>query len=146
MLQLDLVDKCCQAIHVRLTMMQSVLFAHNASSQLVTGIKGTFMESLNTRMVTLIRMVTWVSMVNQFWLNGMEAQPSAQPSAQPPAPFCGTEPAVYNHSSYQTQLKCTFDPLTHQQCSWNTSIQFVSDLYMLHPWAAPLGFIFTNLI
>ena len=145
MLQLGLVDKCFKAIHVRLTMMQSVLFAYNTSSQLVTSIKGTFMESLNTRMgtrvkmVTQIRMVTWVSVANQFWPYGMEAQPSAQP----PAPFCGTEPAVYNHSSCQTQPKGTFDPLTHRQATQLEHIHLVCIWFVN---AAPLGFTFTNLI
>ena len=78
-------DDCCKAIHVRLAMMQSVLCAYNASSQLVS-IKGTFVESPNARKVA------WVSMVNPFWLNGMETQ--GFQSAKPPTPLCSTEPVV----------------------------------------------------
>ena len=79
MLKLDLVDKCCETIHILLAMMQSMLCAYNSSSQLVSSIKGTFIESPNARKVMQ------VSMVNLFWLNSMETQGFS--SAKPLAPF-----------------------------------------------------------
>ena len=66
--QLGLADDRCKAIHVRLAMMQSLLHAYNVSSQLVSSIKGTFVEILNARLVTQ------VGMVNPFQLNSMETQ------------------------------------------------------------------------
>ena len=84
--QLELADNRCKAIHVRIAMMQSVLRAYNASSQLVSSTKGTFVEILNARLVTL------VGMVNPFRINGMETQGFS--SAKSPALFCGPEPAV----------------------------------------------------
>ena len=67
-------------------MMQSVLRAYNASSQLVGSVKGTLVEIPNARLVTR------VGMVNPFRLNGMEIQ--GFPSAKPPTLFRGTGPAV----------------------------------------------------
>ena len=68
--------------------------------------------------------VTKVSMANPFWLNGMKAEAFCQlhHSHHP-----GTESAIQNHS---TQAKGTFDllMLNIKQSSFNTSIQFVSDL------------------
>ena len=86
MLQLGLADNNFKAIHVRLAMIQSVLRAYNASSQLISSIKGTFIESPNARKVMR------VGMVNSFQLNDMETQ--GFPSAKSPAPFCGTGPAA----------------------------------------------------
>ena len=67
-------------------MMQGALRAYNASSQLVSSAKGTFIEIPN------VRLVTRVGMVNPFRLNGLETQ--GFPSAKPPALFRGTGPAV----------------------------------------------------
>ena len=64
MLQRGLAYNCCKAKHARLAMMQSTLYAYNASSQLVSSIKGMFVGSPNARKVMQ------VSMVNQFQLNG----------------------------------------------------------------------------
>ena len=64
--QLGLADDRCKAIHVRLAMMQGALRAYKASSQLVSSAKGMFVEIPNARLVTRI------SMVNPFQLNGME--------------------------------------------------------------------------
>ena len=64
MLQRGLADDCCKAKHVRLAMMQNALYAYNASSQLVSSIKGMFVGSPNARKVTQ------VSLVNKFQLNG----------------------------------------------------------------------------
>ena len=86
MLQLGIVDECCKATHVRLAMMQSTFCAYNASSQLISSVKGMFVESLN------VEKVMRVGIVNPFRLNGMETQ--GFPSAKLPAPFCGTEPAA----------------------------------------------------
>ena len=83
---LGLADDHCKAIHVRLAMMQSMLRAYNAISQLVSSTKGTFVEIPNARLVTQ------VGMVNLFQLNGMETQ--GFPSAKPPALFRSTGPAV----------------------------------------------------
>ena len=58
--------------------------AYNASSQLVSSIKSTFVENSNARKVKR------VSMVNPYY--GMETQ--GFPLAKNPAPFCGTGPAV----------------------------------------------------
>ena len=49
-------------------MVQSALRAYNASSQLVSTVKGTFVEIPNARKVMR------VGMVDLFWLNGMETQ------------------------------------------------------------------------
>ena len=84
-------------------MIQSILHAYNASSQLISSVKRTFVETPNARKVTR------VAMVNSFQFNGMETQ------SFPPAPFRHTGPAVYNHSSCQTQAKGAFDPLTHHK-------------------------------
>ena len=84
--QLGLADDYCKTIHVRLAMMQSVLRAYNARSQLVSSTKGTFVEIPNTRLVT------GVGMVNLFQLNGMETQDF--PSAKLPALLCGTGPTI----------------------------------------------------
>ena len=84
--QLGLADDRCKAIHVKLAMMQSVLCAYNASSQLVSSAKGTFVENPNARLVTQ------VGMVNLFRLNGMETQ--GFPLAKPPTQFRGTGPTV----------------------------------------------------
>ena len=84
--QLGLADDCCKAIHVRLAMIQSALRAYNASSQLVSSAKSTFVEILNTKLVTR------VGMVNLFQLNSMETQ--GFPSAKPPAQFRSTGQAV----------------------------------------------------
>ena len=75
MLQFGLADDCCKAIHVQLAMMQNVLHAYNASSQLVITIKGTFVENPNTRKVMR------VGKINPFLLNSKETQgfPSAKP-------------------------------------------------------------------
>ena len=45
MLQLGLADDHFKAIHVQLAMMQSMLCAYNASSQLISSIKHRFIES-----------------------------------------------------------------------------------------------------
>ena len=82
MLQLGLEDDHCKAIHVQLAMIKRKLYAYNVSSQLVSSIKGTFVESLN------LRKVTQVGMVNPFQLNGMEIQ--GFPSAKSPTPLHGT--------------------------------------------------------
>ena len=58
----------------------------NASNQLISRVKRTFVENPNTRKVTLI------GIVNSFQLNGMETL--GFPSAEPPTPLCGTGPAV----------------------------------------------------
>ena len=50
--QLGLADDRCKAIHVQLAMMQRTLRAYNASSQLVSSAKGTFIEIPNARLVT----------------------------------------------------------------------------------------------
>ena len=73
MLQYGLVEDCYKAIHVQLAVMQITLHAYNATSQLVSGIKGTFAESPNARKVKL------VGMLNLLQLYGMEIQgfPSA---------------------------------------------------------------------
>ena len=47
--QLGLADNHYKAIHVRLAMIQSVLCAYNVSSQLISSVKGMFVESLNER-------------------------------------------------------------------------------------------------
>ena len=52
--------------NVQLAMMQSALCAYNASSQLVSSIKGAFVKSPNAQKVM------WVSMVKAFCLNDME--------------------------------------------------------------------------
>ena len=75
--------------------------AYNVSSQLISNIKGTFVEIPNPRKVMQ------VGMVNPFWLNGMETQ--GFPSAKPPR----TAPAVQNRYSCQAQAKDTFDLLKH---------------------------------
>ena len=56
--------------------MQSMLHVYSVSSQLVSSIKDTFVESPNANNVTQI------GMINSFWLNGKEIQgfPSAKPS------------------------------------------------------------------
>ena len=106
-MHLGLVDNHCKAIHVRLAMMQSVLHAYNASGQLVSSAKGTFVEIPKTRLVMQ------VGMVNPLRLNVMETLgfPSAKPSAQ----FRGTGPVVYNCFSCQTQAKGAFDALMHHK-------------------------------
>ena len=71
---------------MQLAMMQSMLCAYNVSSQLVIGIKGTFVESPNTRKVTR------VDMVNPFQLNGIKTQGFS--SVKPPTPFRDTGSAV----------------------------------------------------
>ena len=43
--QLGLADDRCKVMHVRLAMMQSALHVYNASSQLVSSAKGTFVDS-----------------------------------------------------------------------------------------------------
>ena len=86
MLQLGLADDHFKTIHVQLTMIQSALHAYNASSQLISSVKGTFVEGLNARKAKR------VEMVNSFQLNGMEIQ--VFPSANSPAPFHGTGPVV----------------------------------------------------
>ena len=83
---MNLADDHCKAIHIRLAMMPSMLCAYNASSQLVSSAKGTFVEIPNARLVTQ------VGMVNPFQLNGMETQ--GFPSAKPPALFHGIGPTV----------------------------------------------------
>ena len=60
-------------------MMKSVFHAYNVSNQLLSNIKGTFKEQLNARKVMQ------VSIVNLFWLNGMETQGFL--SAKPLTPF-----------------------------------------------------------
>ena len=50
--QLGLVDDHCKAIHVQLAMMQSMLRAYNASSQLLSSAKDAFVEIPNARLVT----------------------------------------------------------------------------------------------
>ena len=82
MLQLSLADDCCEAIHMRLTMMQIMLCAYNVSSQLVSIIKSTFVEDSNSKKVMR------VSMVNPYQFNGMEAQ--GFPSTKPPTLFRST--------------------------------------------------------
>ena len=67
-------------------MIESKLRAYNVSSQLISSIKGTFVESLKARKVT------GDGMVNPFRLNSMETQ--GFPSAKSLAPFRGTGPAV----------------------------------------------------
>ena len=69
-----------------LAMIQSMLRAYNASSQLISSIKRMFVESPNATKVTR------VGMVNLFQFNGMETQ--GFPSANSPALFRGTGPAV----------------------------------------------------
>ena len=66
MLQLGLADECCQATHIRLFMMQSSRCAYNASRILVSSIKGTFVEPKTQGRLCKS------TMVNPFWLNGME--------------------------------------------------------------------------
>ena len=67
-------------------MIQSALLAYNTSSQLISSVKHTFVESPN------VTKVKRVGMVNSFQLNGMETQ--GFPSAKSPAPFRDTGPAV----------------------------------------------------
>ena len=108
MLQLGLyAEDCCKAIHVQLAMMQSMLHAYNASNQMVISIKSMFVESLNARKVMQ------VGMVNPFPFNSTETQ--GFPSVKPPTPFCGTRPAIQDHSSCQTHAKGAFDMLTHHK-------------------------------
>ena len=64
----------------------SALHAYNASSQVVSSVKATFIESPNTMKVV------GVSMANQFQLNNMEIQ--GYPLAKPPALLLSTGPAV----------------------------------------------------
>ena len=64
----------------------SALHAYNASSQVVSSVKATFIENPNTRKVVR------VSMANLFRLNNMEIQ--GFPSAKLPAPLLSTGPAV----------------------------------------------------
>ena len=86
MLQLGLADDHFKAIHVQLAMIQSTLRAYNASSQLISSVKCTFVENPNARKVTR------VGMVNSFQFNGMEIQ--GIPSANSPVPFHGTGLAI----------------------------------------------------
>ena len=67
-------------------MIQSMLRTYNASSQLISSVKRTFVESPNARKVMR------VGMVNSFQLNSMETQ--GLPSANSPTPFHGKGPAV----------------------------------------------------
>ena len=67
-------------------MIQSALYAYNANSQLVSTVKGTFVESPNARKVMQ------VGMVNLFQLNSIEIQGFTL--AKSPAPFHGTETTV----------------------------------------------------
>ena len=85
-LQLGLADDHFKAIHVQLAMIQSMLCACNASSQLISSVKGTFVESPNARKVTRVRIV------NSFQLNGMETQDL--PLAKSPTLFRGTGAAL----------------------------------------------------
>ena len=55
--QLGLADNHCKAIHVGLAMMQTVLRAYNASSQLASSAKGMFVEIPNTGLVMRVSMV-----------------------------------------------------------------------------------------
>ena len=50
MLQLGLADECCKAMHIPLAM-QIVLFAYNVSSELISSLKGMFIERGNARKV-----------------------------------------------------------------------------------------------
>ena len=86
MLQRGLTDNHCKATHVQLAMIQSALHAYNACSQLISIIKGTFVESPNTRKVMQVRMI------NPFQLNSIEIQGFT--SAKSPAPFRGTGTVV----------------------------------------------------
>ena len=86
MLQFGLADDHFKAIHMRLAMIQSALRAYNVSSQLISSVKHTFVDSPNARKVTR------VGMVNSLQFNGMETQ--GFPSVNSPAPFRGTGPAV----------------------------------------------------
>ena len=60
-------------------MIKHVFHACNVSSQLLSSVKGTFKEQPN------VRKVMQVSIVNPFWLNGMETQGFL--SAKPLTPF-----------------------------------------------------------
>ena len=78
--KLGLADNHCKAIHMQLAMIQNTLH-----SQLISSIKGTFIESPNARKVTQ------AGIVNPFKLNSMEIQGLS--SAKLPAVFCGTRTA-----------------------------------------------------
>ena len=54
MLKLGIADECCEAIHIHLAMMQSN-YILKVSSQLVGGVKDTFIESSNSGKVTRAR-------------------------------------------------------------------------------------------
>ena len=80
---------------------------YNASSQLVSSDKSTFVENPNARKVQR------VGMANPYQINGMEIQGFL--SAKNPTSFRSTGPAVQNRSSSQTQAKDAFDLLTHHE-------------------------------
>ena len=106
MLQLGLTDDHCKAIHVQLAMTQSGLRGHNTSSQLISSIKGTFVESQNTRKVTR------VGMVNLFWLNSME--PRAFHGLNHPH-HSATQDQQYKIVLHARQAKSAFDPPMHHK-------------------------------
>ena len=126
MLQLGLMDDHCKAILMRLAMIQSGLRGHNTSSQLISSIKGTFVESPNTRKVTR------VGMVNLFWLNGIE--PRAFHWLNQPH-HSATQDQQYKIVLYaRHKLRVPLiRSCTIKQSSCNASIQFISDLQTLRP-------------
>ena len=48
---------CCKAIHVQLAMIKSTLYAYNVSSQLISSVKVTLIESPKVRKGTQVKMV-----------------------------------------------------------------------------------------
>ena len=121
MLQLGLTDDQCKAIHVRLPMIQSGLRGHNTSSQLISSIKDTFVESPNARKVMR------VGMVNLFWLNGMESRAFHWLNQPHHSATQDQQYKIVFHARHKLRVplirSCT---IKHSSC--NASIQFVSDL------------------
>ena len=101
LLGLALADNFCEAIHMRLAMMQTALRAYNASSQLVSSAKSTFVENPKARKVKR------VGMVNLYRINGIETR-HGLPEVGLSITELKTEPRTIPWHSRDQQYKIVF--------------------------------------